>query len=122
MRLILWTLDKFITKAKSKLEYVTNELTVDVSKNVCTDNIAFHCLFSVSMCLQSLVEDMCSVGGSSDQEDILNQVEYHITDPSHQTSKATIIELLRLVSLHFQKYSRAVPTYHPYQLHSQQIK
>ena len=72
MRLISWTWDKFITKAKSKLEYVTNELTVDVSKNVCTGNIAFHRLFSVSLCLQSLVEDICFVDGSSDQEDVLS--------------------------------------------------
>ena len=70
MRLISWTWDKFITKAKSKLEYVTNELTVDVSKNVCTDNIAFHRLFSVPMCLQSLVEDIYSIDGSLDQEDV----------------------------------------------------
>ena len=51
IRLISWTWDTFITKAKSSLEYVTNELTVDMSKHVCTDSIACHRLFSVSMYL-----------------------------------------------------------------------
>ena len=97
-------------------------LTGDVSKNVCTDNIAFHCLFSVSMCLQSLVEDMCSVDGSLDQENVLSQVEYQITTLTPLTKSQRQPLLSCFDWCLFQKDSRIVSTYHPYHLHLQQIK
>ena len=137
-----------ITTTKDKEEILMNSTKTKylawfwaryIRKNVDNDDVATRRLFSVSISIHSLahtikayvmhIQSMIKSNDSIDEppndqiisigQRISSAISLSLKDPS--INVGTIVELLRLVSINFNKYSGAELKHHPYNLHTNKL-